>query len=640
MKKESKKRARKPSTWTTMTTAAMRHRKKPSLTTRRRTNGKDLSLLLFTTSCYVLTASPSFVSAAKPSTRDILEQFFDATNGHKWSMNENWKTRDARVCTWYGVQCNDQEDVTRIELDRNNLIGSIPVDFWKLTNLSALNLRSNFLVNASFGGLATDDPENDPRAPVELLILSENQISSIDGIGNLRDTLQYVNLNKNQIDQAIPNDVFGLTNLRTLYVAFNELTGTLPTLIGRLTKLTEFYAFSNHLTGQLPSELGQLNKCQILGIGNNLWSGTLPTELNDMVNLRDLSIHHNPTTNFLIENGDQESWSQQYQQSRTGITGPLLSFGNLPYLSMLYLDGNHLSGTIPPDFLRHNNNTDQDVSIGLKNNNITGAVPKALERFEKLSLDLVGNSINSIPLELCEKGGWMGGLVEEYGCDAILCPLGTYTTDGHAAGAESACTPCGDGFPYLGATSCSTDFADQEPWEILAGFYLAMGGDKWDQRDGWDVFDNLFDGETLQELEMSNMTICTGWYGILCEGGVPTRLSLPDNSLFGVIPRLIYDISWSVFDLSDNNVQMEDLTIIRHPEAMRSFIMSNAKIQSLEGIEKLTNLEQLYLDGLDIRDSLPSSLFDLTRLKTLHLQHGHFTGLLSPSVGKLDKLER
>jgi hypothetical protein len=234
----------------------------------------------------------------------------------------------------------------------------------------------------------------------------------------------------------------------------------------------------------------------------------------------------------------------------------------------------------------------------------------------------------------------MGGLVEEYGCNAILCPIGTYSTDGHESGAESGCVPCGDGFPYLGATSCSTDSTKKETWEILAGFYLAMGGDKWEQRDGWDVFDNLFNGETLEELERANMTICTGWYGILCEDGVPTRLSLPDNSLFGVIPRIIFDISWSVFDLSDNNVQMEDLTIIRHPEALTSLILSNVKIQSLEGIEKLTRLEQLYLDGLDIGDVLPSSLFALSRLKTLHLQHGHFTGLLSTNVGKLNQLER
>jgi Leucine-rich repeat (LRR) protein len=650
---------------------------------------KELSILVlllhFTTSWYYsFVASPLllYVSAAttttttaatattitRPSTQEILEEFYDATNGDQWKMNKNWKStttttatttttttngNDANVCTWYGIYCNDQGDITRIELDRNNLSGSIPINFWKLTKLSAVNFRSNLLTDVSLDGLFTDNFENDPRAPIELLILSENQLSSISGIGHLTETLQYLNLNKNHIDQALPMDVFDLTNLRTLYIAYNQLTGTLSTLIGKLTKLTEFYAFRNHLTGQLPSQLGQLDKCQILGIGNNLWSGTLPTELNNMVNLRDLSIHNNnPTTTatttdasaVVIENNEHQesSSSSSTQQQMIGITGPILSFENMPFLSTLYLDGNHLSGTIPPDFLRHNNNTDnnQHVSVGLKNNHLTGAIPKALERFEKLNLDLVGNSIDDIPPELCEKGGWMGGLVEEYGCNAILCPIGTYSIDGRETAAESACVPCQDGFPYLGATSCSTDPTNQQPWEILAAFYLAMGGDKWDQKDGWEVFDNLFNGETLEELEMVNITICTAWYGILCQDGLPTRLSLPDNSLFGDIPSIIFDLSWTVFDLSNNNVQMEDLTIIRHPESLTSLIMSNIKIQSLEGIEKLTQLEQLYLDGLDIRDGLPTFLFDLTRLKTLHLQHGHFTGLLSTNIGKLQKLER
>ncbi|KAG7337090.1 RHS repeat-associated core domain containing protein [Nitzschia inconspicua] len=594
---------------------------------------RDLALLLFTTS-WCLLIFPLRVFAATPSQKEILDQLYDATDGDEWSLNTNWKSINIGVCSWHGVFCNDRGDVTRLELDRNNLSGSIPPDFWKLSTLTEVNLRANLLLDASFHGLESDDPENDPRAPINLLILAENQLSTIQGIGNLHETLEYINLNKNRIDQTLPDDLFDLTNVKTLYVAFNQLTGTLPTLIGKLTKMTEFYAFRNHLTGPLPSELGRLDKCQIFGVGNNLWSGTLPTELNDMVNMRDLSIHNSPTTEFV--GGNDVSTSRQH----VGITGPLLSFGNMPYLSMLYLDGNNLSGSIPPDFLRHNNNIEKDVTVGLRNNKLTGAIPKALERFEKLNIELVGNSIDSIPPELCEKGGWMGGLVEEYGCNAILCPMGTYSVDGHETGANAGCAPCRDGSTYLGATSCSSDEAIYEPWETLARFYLAMGGDKWERKDGWEMFDTLFDGETSEELAIANITVCNGWYGVLCHEGVPTRLSLPNNNLFGVVPRGIFDISWSVFDLSDNNVQMEDLSIITEPDELTSLILSNTKVQSLSGIERLTKLQQLYLDGLTIKGAIPNALFDLTGLKTLHLQHSAFTGVLPTEVGKLKHLER
>jgi hypothetical protein len=167
-----------------------------------------------------------------------------------------------------------------------------------------------------------------------------------------------------------------------------------------------------------------------------------------------------------------------------------------------------------------------------------------------------------------------------------------------------------------------------------------MGGDKWENKAGWEVFDDLFDGETMEELEERNIDVCNGeWYGLLCRDGVPTRLSLPGNDLFGSVPKEVFEIPWTVFDLSNNNVQMEDFSIIENPKNLTSLIMSNAKITSLGGIGNLNNLEQLYLDGLDIKDNLPDSLFDLTALRTLHLQHGGFKGPLPTMIGKLTQLQ-
>ena len=282
----------------------------------------------------------------------------------------------------------------------------------------------------------------------------------------------------------------------------------------------------------------------------------------------------------------------------------------------------------------------ETVTIYLQGNAISGTIPAALGKFSHLDIDLAGNKIESIPPELCEKRGWMGGLVEEYKCNAILCPVGTYSSEGREVGNDSECRPCDDGFPYLGATKCSTDAKNQDPWELLAGFYLAMGGDKWEKKDGWEIFDNLFNGETLDELEQANVDICDGsWYGILCHNGVPERLSLPNNNLFGIVPEMIFAIEWTVFDLSDNNVIMEDLTIVLHPKALTSLILSNVKVRSLEGLAGFTNLEQLYLDGLEIEGALPDELFELTKLKTLHLQHGSFGSALSPRIGNLVNLE-
>jgi Leucine-rich repeat (LRR) protein len=347
--------------------------------------------------------------------------------------------------------------------------------------------------------------------------------------------------------------------------------------------------------------------------------------MNQMVNMRDFSIHH-------VQSADSEP-------VHSGLSGPILTFGDMPFLTLLFLDGNSLSGTIPLDFLRHNNNVDSPLNVGLSNNNITGAIPKTLERFESLSIDLVGNRITEIPPELCEKGGWMGGLVEEYKCNAILCGENSYSLEGRADSEETTCKPCPDTYPYLGAKQCSTDASQQTPWKVLAGFYLAMAGEKWTIRNGWEIFDTLVNGGVTEDLESLDIDVCDGWHGISCEDGEVTRISLPKNELFGNVPDAVFSFaSLEVFDLSNNNIQMKSLQGAARATGLKSLFLSNIKLESLSGIGDLGLLEQLYLDGLNILGTLPDELFGLTGLRTLHLQHGSFTGTLPTLVGKLTQL--
>jgi Leucine-rich repeat (LRR) protein len=247
----------------------------------------------------LLLASLPLFSAAEETEKSILINFYESTMGDNWKDKTNWKTNEP-ICSWYGVTCelgssdsdNDDQGITSIDLSHNNLNGKIPSDFWKLPHLKHLNLRNNLLTSASFDGLLTADATRDKRSPIELLTLSENHLTEMTGIGNAKETLQAINFNKNQLDTALPDELFDLTKLESLDIGFNQIPGTLPTKIGKLTQLTEFYAFHNRLTGTIPTEIGLLDVCQILGLGNNLLTGTLPSEINKMVNMGDLSIHH------------------------------------------------------------------------------------------------------------------------------------------------------------------------------------------------------------------------------------------------------------------------------------------------------------------------------------------------------------
>lgn len=255
---------------------------------------------------------------------------YDATSGDSWKIKENWKS-DFPICEWHGVSCDPTSNkVIRLDLSRNNLNGSIPPSLWRLESLQSVSVRSNLLTSLSLTGLLTTDPVNDPRSPLETLTASENHLSDIDGISYAQATMKQLNVNKNQIQTKVLEEVDTCLQLEILYLAFNQIPGTIPTTIGRLTQLTEVYLFDNRMEGTIPTELGLLDLVQVVGLGNNKFTGTLPTEVEQMVNVKDLSIHHvynqaDKTRNTTSEGG--------------GLTGPLLTFGNMPYLSLLFLDG-------------------------------------------------------------------------------------------------------------------------------------------------------------------------------------------------------------------------------------------------------------------------------------------------------------
>ncbi len=585
----------------------------------------------------------STACAATMTETEILVALFESTNGANWRVKDNWKSDSVGICDWHGIVCDPTtRKVIEIDLSHNNVNGAIPSSLWRLQSLQQINLRNNLITSLSLPGLLTTDPQNDPRSPLEILIVSDNHLTQVDGIGNAQRTLRQLNVNKNQIDKPVLDEVSLCSNLEIIYIAFNKIPGTVPTSLGKLTKLTEMYGFDNRLTGTIPTELGLLDLVQVLGLGNNLLSGTLPTELEQMVNMRDMSIHHVVNEAALTQNETPRD---------SGLSGPLLSFGDMPYLSLLFLDGNSFTGAIPPDFLRHNTFIDTPVSIGLTYNQLTGTIPKSLERFEALSIDLVGNLISEIPEELCHKGGWMGGLVEQFQCDAILCGRNTYNLLGRAFGSANPCLPCDttNQTKWLGATTCHGDdsssqveIESKEPWLILAEFHVAMAGEKWTIRDGWTAFDGLISGSaTVDELRLLDINVCDGWYGILCDTEQQiTDISLANNELYGVIPDTVFLIpTLQAFDVSNNNVQILNMKGASQAQGLTSMILSNVKVQSIEGIGRMTNLRQLMLDGLNIEAPLSIELSRLTNLMTLHLQHGHFTGALPTEIGQLTNLQ-
>jgi hypothetical protein len=143
------------------------------------------------------------------------------------------------------------------------------------------------------------------------------------GLGNVSN-LRSLDLRYNQLSGTIPSELGDLLNLWSLDLRSNELTGTLPTALGDLANLRDLLLNGNQLSGTIPPELGDLLNLQTLYLAGNQLTGTIPTELGNLANLVSLYLGHNQ------------------------LTGAIPSeLGNLSNLQYLDLHGNQLAGVVP-----------------------------------------------------------------------------------------------------------------------------------------------------------------------------------------------------------------------------------------------------------------------------------------------------
>lgn len=154
------------------------------------------------------------------------------------------------------------------------------------------------------------------------------------------------------------------------------------------------------------------------------------------------------------------------------FSGPVPeSLTRLSALQILHVKSNRLTGTIHPDFGNLPFLTWFDVST----NQLHGTIADSFGLSRSLKDFRVGGNMihEPIPKSLCVNTNINGGLTRTYGCDGVICPLGTYSDPGHATHSEG-CKPCPDGETtlYLGASECEI----VSDLDILAMYYNVMYG--------------------------------------------------------------------------------------------------------------------------------------------------------------------
>ncbi|NHF58986.1 hypothetical protein FK220_006525 [Flavobacteriaceae bacterium TP-CH-4] len=594
--------------------------------------------------------NPCGVTAAE---RQILLDLYNATNGDNWTNtvngNQPWDT-NIPVCDWYGVNVING-NITSINLNSNNLVGSLPTSLGGLSNLTSLVLSSNLLegpIPEQLGQLSS----------LTSLSLNACRFSGAipSELGQLTNLTSLI-LHANQLSGAIPAELGQLTNLITLSLYSNELTGTIPAALGGLSNLQTLSLLRNQLTGSIPPELGQLSNLRILRLTINQLSGPIPPELGQLINLTELSLNINQ------------------------LSGPIpTELGLLSNLSSLSLTSNELSGNVPQEL----------ASLLNLNSFYFNENSFIFSNFETEHTSYVANLSNYLfspqaKVDLEETLSVPENESITFTSTALTSPNNSYQwfKDGVAIpGATSKdyvisnATPSDAGVYYFEATNSIVtgltltrnnitltvdppiDTCGVSETEKLAllDLYNATNGENWN---------NTLAGNQPWD---TNIPVCD-WFGVTVVEGKVAELNLVTNALTGALPASLGDLTnltkiyirnnnsgslsgslpasiGNMTSLIEIDFQGNQLSGVLPPGFcnLTNLVILNLFSNDFSGafpscITSFASLERIYLGDNNFNGSLPTNIGVLSNLRTLDVSRNNLTGTIPSSVGDLAALE-
>ncbi|CDP05552.1 unnamed protein product [Coffea canephora] len=222
------------------------------------------------------------------------------------------------IPSWFGVHSNDTGGLI---LSGNKLEGSLNSDIVQWMTLLFFFLKKKFYATA---------------ADVDKKVVQ----------------MWYLLLNHNHFTGSIPEDLCKLRTLIYLDLSNNHLSGRIPLCLGNLRYLRILYLGSNSLYGQIPGSLGNMGELISLQLSKNRFDGKLPPSMQNLKRLRFLDLGENRIADTIPawigeRSSHLEFLTIQSNNFHGGISNTLCQ---LPYLQVLNLAHNDLSGSIPHCF--------------------------------------------------------------------------------------------------------------------------------------------------------------------------------------------------------------------------------------------------------------------------------------------------
>jgi Leucine-rich repeat (LRR) protein len=353
-----------------------------------------------------------------------LVALYNATAGSSWTIRTGWLST-LTPCSWYGVTCSaGNSHVTQLNIGGNNLVGSLPTELGNLTALTRLDLDSNQLSGAIPTALGS-------LTQLTYLDLSYNLLTGSvpTEIGSLTQLLNLY-LGANLLKGLLPDSLSALTSLGGF--SFDcDLTTNKAEVITLLDLISPGWSTSCHvISGNAGADAVTLTYTDNLvrtvtaatggAYSINVpdgWTGTVTPSLIGTIftpaSKNFTNVTSNKTQNFtaaLLGCSHQSQIPQAECDALVALYGSANGAGwtnntgwgvnNTPcswygvtcassHVSTLYLNNNHLTGSLPSTL----GSLAALTILDLDTNQLTGSIPSLSGMTALTNLDLDTNQL-------------------------------------------------------------------------------------------------------------------------------------------------------------------------------------------------------------------------------------------------------
>ncbi|CAI9294923.1 unnamed protein product [Lactuca saligna] len=557
---------------------------------------------------------------------------------HTWKPTGNTSDTIFDCCSWYGVECgNDDREyghVIGLDLSERSICGHINSNstLFSLVHLQHLNLAMNNFV--------------------------ESQIPS--EIGHLNQ-LRSLNLSYSRFSGQIPNEISQLIQLSSLDLSQNLLKLQSPSgfknLVQNLTGIKELHLSGVDISSSVPHFLANFSSLGSVMLQNCLLQDEFPAAIFQLQKLKilDLSFNTNLTGAFSeFRNSSLLEFVNLRSTNFSGIVPESLS--NLNHLRVLSLNDCSFSGHIPGSI----SNMTQITILGLGRNKFTGFVPSLVSPSKLVTLELSDSRFDKGFLP-----NWFGMLAElnellVWDMDIngeIPAFLANLTKLSALAWEFPAFLRFQNKLEILFLDSNKIDGMvpvwiwnnSKETLHVIdlsnnsiTGFHQHPQFLPWRHLQVFDIENNQLRGQlpippqTTVVYLASNNNLTGEIPPLICELKSLRALSLTSNNMSGHLPPCVGKLSNSLvlLDLSINNFQGIMMNEFMHGSLLEYIDLSKNQFtgELPRSLTNCTNLEFLNLADNSFHDGFPSWLGNLPNLQILMLRSNKFYGPIQSST--------